>query len=55
MRIALFHLYNMGVSVAAGQLNDAQTIAMRIQAHGLSVNRDNRAKISDRRASRSYR
>tara|TARA_R110000851_G_scaffold33712_15_gene89984 strand:+ start:19830 stop:20081 length:252 start_codon:yes stop_codon:yes gene_type:complete len=35
----------MGIAIAAGQLHDTQTVAVRIKAHGLTVDCHNLTKV----------
>ena len=39
------HLDKMRVTVPARHLDHAQAVTMRVQAHGFTINRHNRAKI----------
>ena len=43
--LALRDLYQVAVSVAAGHLDQAKPVAVRVQAHCFAVDRDHRSKI----------
>ena len=46
------HLHEMGVAVAGRELDQAQPVAMRIEAHGLGVDGDRWNRTTGRREGR---